>query len=248
LVCFFFSALWAEKKKSLMEGSADQWHLITPFLSIVDLCRLMRVSKKWFYLWIADRAWIHHRIRICNRFPNLNSVFDAWCKKGAVSEHYSKRSQNVNTIKRQKTRKKAWGTPRRGIWYVFKNWLMMGTSLGGIRKLCQKEETHPIALAVFLHSIPTKRENIVETWIEYFDEGYLSFQIIFYTKKFRIRFYQPRHKKKYYVCLSPTNLKGVRLQTESLYYRECYSGWRHYLLRNHLADPWTQHFENLLKE
>lgn len=128
-----------------MRVSCDQWHLISKHLDVVDLCNLMQVSRDWFHLWISDRAWAHQRQRICNVFPALNQIFELYCDMGASTQHTSKRTEKSNSNKKRKT---AWITPRRGIWYIFKKWLMMGTHMKGIKALCKLDHMHPIVLSI----------------------------------------------------------------------------------------------------
>lgn len=134
-----------------MRVSSDQWHLVGKHLNIKDLCRLMQVSKDFFYLWIADRAWSHQKERMCLAFPDLRPVFDYRSDEDAASEHTSKRARTINANKK---RKKAWGFPKEGTWYVFKRWLMRGTSMKGIKELCLRKDMHPIVLSVVCLNLP----------------------------------------------------------------------------------------------
>lgn len=150
--------------------SSDQWHLVARHLSIVDLCRLMQVSRDWFHLWIADRAWWYHRQRICAHFPELNALFELYCDKGASGEHSSKRTQKSNSNKK---RKKVWITPKRGIWYIFKKWLMMGTNMKGFKTLLKRKDMHPLAMSVIKSGVPFP-ERITKSYVE-ISSKYLSF-------------------------------------------------------------------------
>jgi hypothetical protein len=148
-----------------MEGfsvSSDQWHLVARHLRIVDLCRLMQVSRDWFHLWIADRAWWHHRQRICARFPELNALFELYCDKNASGEHSSKRTKKSNSNKK---RKKVWITPKRGVWYIFKKWLMMGTNMKGFKTLLKRKDMHPLAMSVVKICLPFP-ERITKLYVE----------------------------------------------------------------------------------
>jgi hypothetical protein len=142
-----------KKNNMQLEGQLrpDHWHVIGRHLSVVDLCRLMQVSRDWFHLWIADRAWAHQRRRVCTRFPSLNDVFELYCDGAAANEHTSKRTQKSNSNKKRKT---AWITPKKGVWYVFKRWLMQGTHMKGIKALCKIEEMHPIVISVVCLNLP----------------------------------------------------------------------------------------------
>lgn len=135
-----------------MEGlRPDHWHTIAKYLSVIDLCHMMQLSHSSFYLWVADRAWAHQRQRICARFPALNAIFDLYCEQGASGQHTSKRAEKSNANKKRKT---AWITPRKGIWYVFKRWLILGTTMKGIKSLCKREEMHPIVISVIQSTLP----------------------------------------------------------------------------------------------
>lgn len=146
-----------------MEGlRPDHWHAIAKYLSVIDLCHMMQLSQSSFYLWVADRAWAHQRQRICARFPALNAIFDLYCEQGASGQHTSKRAEKSNANKKRKT---AWITPRKGIWYVFKRWLILGTTMKGIKSLCKREEMHPIVISVVCSIIPCN-ELITKTKIK----------------------------------------------------------------------------------
>lgn len=129
----------------------DHWHSLTPYLSINDLCSLMRVSRDWFFLWIADRAWMHQRKRVCARFPELNALFDAYCKENA-GDHISKRAVKSNTNKKRKT---AWIMPRCGIWWMFARKFTLGFDMISFKKLIKLgPEWDPLIKAICVLEAP----------------------------------------------------------------------------------------------
>jgi hypothetical protein len=226
--------------------SSDQWHLIARHLSVVDLCRLMQVSKDWFHLWIADRAWAHQRRRICDRFPNLKSVFDLYCEGAAANEHTSKRTQKSNSNKKRKT---AWITPKKGIWYVFKRWLMQGTSMKGIKELLKSKED--IVLSVIKNTLPFQElitksyvkqtEGPLHTLTFYWGEDvFFSVDVTRGSKMFK--FYQ-------FYCKS----KGPRewyFKDDLYYHRDPLSAWKLFLCERPGGElfRWTNLFEKLIKD
>lgn len=152
---FFFVLFFLNYYFLMTSQGADVWHLVGRYFSVVDLCRCMQVSPAWFHLWVSDRAWNHQRKRMCAMFPELTPIFDKWCDQAASGEHTSKRSQKSNSNKKRKT---AWITPRRGIWYVFKKWLMMGTSVDGLKQLCKRDEVRGVVISVFKTHVPKRDE------------------------------------------------------------------------------------------
>lgn len=89
-----------------MEGlGLDHWQYISKFLTIRELCRLMRVSRAWFHQWIDDRSWLYQEQRVCASFPDLKLIFDN-CRASEA------------TRKKNKTH---WTIPRSGRCFS-KNW------------------------------------------------------------------------------------------------------------------------------
>jgi len=56
---------------------SDEHHLIASHCDPRTLCALMQTNKTYFYLYVADRAWVAQRKRILARFPGLKALFDA---------------------------------------------------------------------------------------------------------------------------------------------------------------------------
>lgn len=129
----------------------DHWHIMTSFLSVRDLCRLMQVSRDWFFLWVTDRAWMYQRNRVCRRFPHLEDIFEIWCDPRTVSDHICKSSERSNSNKRRKV---PWVFPVIGIWHVFKRWLMVGKHLDGVRKLVKLEFTDSLIMCMISTLVP----------------------------------------------------------------------------------------------
>lgn len=166
-----------------MRVSFDQWHLVGKHLNTRDLCHLMQVSKDFFYLWITDRAWIPQRERLCFVFPALRSIFDSYSEEKEALDHTSKRAEQNNSDAKRRKLKKAWSTPKKGIWYIFKKWISMSTDMKGIKELCKHTEMHPLVISVVCWSLP-HREWITETKLE--EIFYPSEQPRGVYKKYRI--------------------------------------------------------------
>src|SRR6185295_8953359 len=105
-----------------MQGlRTDDWQLIAAHLTVRDLCRMMCVSRAAFDIFIADGAWRHQEQRICTRFPALRVLF--------------RKQRHRNPEVAKKRRRATWRTPRKGVWWVCKQWLMLGCSFDGFWKL-----------------------------------------------------------------------------------------------------------------
>lgn len=208
-----------------MEGfsvSSDQWHLVARHLSIVDLCRLMQVSREWFHLWIADRAWSYHRQRICSQFPELNALFELYCDQGASGEHSSKRTQKSNS---NKERKKVWITPKRGVWYIFKKWLMMGTNMQGFETLLKRKDMHPLAMSVIKMCLPFQ-ERITKLYAEYSNH-----YIVWIEWDTNCRFSVETSKTNSFFRMV-LHISDNRFYLQKDYVtREVFSSWKRYLLQ-----------------
>ena len=111
----------------------DEWHAIAAYLAPRDLCAMMRTSHHLCELFVADGAWLTQRNRVCDRFPALSSVFDAFdTLPEERGNHASKACIKRNSNKRRKT---PWLMPLKGTWYTFKRWLSKGCSFLGFREL-----------------------------------------------------------------------------------------------------------------
>lgn len=167
---------WLNHKKNMNEG----WLLIAQFLRPIDLCHMMQLSQNHFHLWVVDRMWMHQRKRMCARVPQLASVFDDYA--GNSEEHIDKKSIKKN---QNKKRKKAWATPRTGIWYTFKRWLSAGFTLSGLRDICERPIAHPVIMAMMLIHIPPEYAKHVKNltyndkWHDYFVVHFARGQLIF---------------------------------------------------------------------
>lgn len=210
-----------------MEGlvvSSDQWHLVSKWLTVKDLCRLMQVSRNWFHLWISDRAWMHQRNRVCRRFKELNSVFDLYCDQGASTEHMSKRTQKSNSNKKRKT---PWITPKRGIWYVFKKWLMMGKDMSGVKKLYKNPSMHPIVVSVVTTLIPFQ-ERIVKTDTYAIDNNVSVVNLYWdWDKYFQCNIYKRHNWFSYLLCYNYASYDIDDIYLQVNYY---FTSWTHFLL------------------
>jgi len=111
---------------------ADEWHAVAARLDVSNLYKMMTMSREFFHLFVADRAWLAQRHRVCARFPKLVALFEEHANVGQAGEHMSEESVKWNSNKKRKT---AWLTPRSGIWFVFKRWLCKGKDLLGYREL-----------------------------------------------------------------------------------------------------------------
>lgn len=237
-----------------MRVSSDQWHLVAKHLNVRDLCRLMQVSKDWFHLWIADRAWAHQRQRICATFPTLESVFGFSCEIVDVSEHTCKRTEKSNSNKK---RKKAWVTPRKGIWYTFKKWFMMGTHMKGIKELCKREETYPIVMSVILFNLP-HHELITKTVIRSLGSSSdVPLRGVYF--KYAIEVYWGSKRYQCYIqnMISDFQHRSFALDEQHLYFPyqlfgisiDEMSRWKSFLFETvSTKDRWTEEFEKMVKE
>ena len=130
---------------------SDEWHgLVGRHLSVRDLCHLMQVSQDHWHLWVADRAWLHHRTRLCTLFPALKGLFEAHEGKNP-DEHIAHQSVESNA---KKTKKVAWIAPRRGTWWVFKRWLSKGCDMIGFRKILKQPRMNMLLDAIIKCNIP----------------------------------------------------------------------------------------------
>ena len=212
----------------------------------------MQVSKDWFHLWIADRAWAHQRRRVCDRFPNLKSVFDLYCDIGASGEHTSKRTIKSNSNKKRKT---AWITPKKGVWYVFKRWLTLGTSTKGIKALCKIQEMHPIVISVVCLSLPCN-EFITKTKLrQERDAGGLqnSYEIVVRWEGCHFICYLHRLVNGFWRHCFYTKTEDNWFNGPQLY--ECgfmkeHVMWNAFLFERNPSNScrWTDSFENLIKD
>ena len=142
------------------EVSDDQWLLVARHMNIHDLCWMMQLSKKHYYLFVADRTWRSQRNRICARFPGLGALFDEFAYKNddaGKGDHKDRRAEKRNSAKKART--KAWSSPYRGIWYTFKHWLSKGCYFLGFRELLRKDK-YELVYAVLRSHIPNDGERI----------------------------------------------------------------------------------------
>lgn len=91
----------------------DTWVSVAKFLGPRELCRMMQLSRDYFYLFVSDRAWKHQR----DRFPKLFPVFDALASPNAADHSFQ-----------SKRAKREWCMPDRGIWFVFAKILTVDVS------------------------------------------------------------------------------------------------------------------------
>jgi hypothetical protein len=134
-----------------MEGLSlkpDNWQYISTFLTIKELCRLTCVSRACFFFWMEDRYWSYQKQRVCFHFPELSPLFEE------------------NSYAKKKRKKSEWSMPRKGTWWVFKRYLHAGTHMEGFKKICKKEDTRALAIAVVSLNIPM-RELITGTNVFY---------------------------------------------------------------------------------
>jgi len=133
-----------------MLGS-DEWHLLVgPHLSVRDLCHLMQVSRSWFALWVADRAWKYHRERVCRLCPGLEQFFDEHPSKDP-NEHIAHQSIKSNENKKRKV---AWIIPKCGNWWVFRRWLSRGCTMVGFRQIIKEPKAHIVMDAIVKCILP----------------------------------------------------------------------------------------------
>jgi hypothetical protein len=227
---------------------ADVWHLVGRYFSVVDLCRCMQVSPTWFHLWVSDRAWNHQRKRMCAMFPELTPVFDKWCDQGASGEHTSKRSQKSNSNKKRKT---AWITPRRGIWYVFKKWLMMGTNIPGIKKVCKREDTQSIIISFFKTWVPL-REKIIDAKLTIVKHK--NIEVVFWwSSRVKMTFWLEHGCGVCNVKLEGFHPYVIRDEIGRIYWAFFHPErtWTRIFLQRELADndihPWGKYIEEIVK-
>lgn len=91
----------------------DTWVSVAKFLGPRELCRMMQLSRDYFYLFVSDRAWKHQR----DRFPKLFPVFDEHASQNAADHSFQ-----------SKRAKREWCMPDRGIWFVFTKILTVDVS------------------------------------------------------------------------------------------------------------------------
>ena len=193
-----------------MEGlHTDVLHSIATYLEPRDLCTMMRLSHLLCHIFVADRAWLTQKRRICTRFPDLAILFDAHVDADGAA-HMSGTSMKRNSNKKRKT---AWLMPRKGIWYVFKHWLAKGCKLSGLRALLHitphKEPIDALIYAFVRLGIPP--EETILRWDRMDDEwwhGHKVFEIIihFTTTK---RFHLTIKRASQYVACGLTELTGT---------------------------------------
>lgn len=256
---FFFVLFFLNYYFLMTSQGADVWHLVGRYFSVVDLCRCMQVSPAWFHLWVSDRAWNHQRKRMCAMFPELTPIFDKWCDQAASGEHTSKRSQKSNSNKKRKT---AWITPRRGIWYVFKKWLMKGTSIQGIKELCKREEVHGVVFSVFKTYVPncdkisvaklktckqrnTKGSHMYRVKLKWSSHVYIYFWLTRGSNEINMRLeYLLQEEVQGYPAF------GIDDDEDELYSRDfCPHGrWEGYVFEKvWRVVPWSSHFQEIVE-
>lgn len=159
-----------------MEGvSIDTWHLVAAHLTVRDLCRLMCVSKPWFYMWVADRAWIHQRNRVCARFPALCALFEQYKGKNSINDRTHRSARKRQAVE--------FTVPSAGIWYVFKKWILGDNNDIAFGKhkrillMCMAELNAPAPMKV-------QRKEFYSSW--YHGVGY---DIIFHYPATRLLYY-----------------------------------------------------------
>lgn len=112
----------------------DMWQNISTFLTVRDLCTLMSVSRGYYDLWISDRMWMYQKLRVCARFPELESIF-------GFEKNDRKRVRTQNVI-------------HKGIWYTFKYWLMYASSLKGFIDIQRNKHLRPLVFSIVTILIP----------------------------------------------------------------------------------------------
>lgn len=127
----------------------DSWYCASRYLTIRDICRLMQVSRAYFYIGVNDVMWQRQKARICQICPAAELLFHYYSIDNVVAG--AKKRNSDEQKKKRKTEK--WLTPLYGIWYVFKRWIRHGLNAQGIRYLCNKKN-YPILFPTYLMHVP----------------------------------------------------------------------------------------------
>jgi predicted DNA-binding transcriptional regulator AlpA len=224
-----------------MDLRADHCQVLSKFLTIRELCRLIQVSRKWFHLWIDDRSWLHQEQRVCACFPELKYIFDEL----RTSEEAKKRH------------KKEWVVPRKGTWWTFKRWLYMGCSMDGIKKMCNEPRMHPLVFSVVKTSIPFPKKITSSTIIkcDKTPGKYYMFRISFWKHDgsrctYIIKSTLTHFETEYYGSTMNTfyNKNNSGIHSGLHHHYALLLPWTAFLFQRHEQICWTPFFEQLMKE
>jgi hypothetical protein len=235
----------------------DIWHSVAKYFAPRDLTRCMRVSREWFFLWVADRAWSAQRARLCAKYPGLADIFDVYSSgSDGAGEHLDKRSMRSNSNKKRKT---AWIMPRSGIWYTMRK--MCTTPF---KKICAQPVLYELAFAMLRENIPRQETigkcNLIDTRPAH--KLRVMFTIEFWHGEDAGLIFEVRNSQDnldvWYFCME----KDVPIRYYDLYYEKFVPDpfrcstvfdyflrpWRKFLLCQTATRIWTPTFERIMGE
>lgn len=154
----------------------DVWQLlISRHLFPHNLCALMACSKDCFFLWSADRAWLAQWNRVCSAWPAVNDLY-AYNAEERTNSHAMKRNDP------NKKHKTAWLMPSQGLWWLFKNRLVLGCNIQGYKRLCKlaarNEALVGLVAAVARARVPYGAEKLVEWKLEAYGKEHTTMFVL----------------------------------------------------------------------
>lgn len=166
---------------------------------------------------MEDRHWTYQKQRVCFHFPELSPLFEE------------------NSYTKKKIKKFVWSMPRKGTWWVFKKYLSLGFNMKGFKKLCEKEVTHALVLAVISFSVRT-RELITERKVLSNPKkgglNYSAYHISFWTPSVRYTFYITSESNYFDVEIYYLRTGNYKTTYEINKTKEILGAWKYFLFQN----------------